>query len=355
MKIVFLSFLHGFGGAEKQNIALANEMAERGHSVWLVSLSVDNVCYELSTKVKYIYLKDTAKGVGRLLARYSAIKEFLSEIKPDITIHFWFQTAYLTSFMSKKVTGKIIYAERGDPGDKEYKGIMGLIRMISIPRIDYFIFQSKGAQEFFNQKVQRKSKIIMNPIFINDLEFPELICRRKVIVSVGRLHEQKNQKLLIMAFADISEQLEGYDLEIYGEGPLENELRILIQRLNLSKRIFLKGTCSEIHKKMIDASLFVLSSDYEGVPNTLLEAMALGLPVISTDCRPGGARYVINNKENGLLVPRNDKTALSNSMLWMLRNPQIAEKMGKSANNSVKEFSSEKIYDQWEECLRRIK
>ena len=135
MKLVFLSYLHGFGGAEKQNVMLANAMVDRGHDVTLISICADNNCYELDDRIKYIFLPDRKNGALCLLTRYQDIKSALRKIKPDATVNFWFQSAYFTALMKKSITGKVIYSERGDPGDKEYGGLLGIVRKFTLPRI----------------------------------------------------------------------------------------------------------------------------------------------------------------------------------------------------------------------------
>ena len=352
MKIVFLSYLQGFGGAEKQNVMLANAMAERGHNVTLVSISADNNCYELDKQVKYIFLPDRKTNALRLLTRFQDIKQKLIELQPDVTVNFWFQSAYMTAMMSKSTTGKVIYSERGDPGDKEYSGVLGLIRKLSLPRMDGFVFQSKGAQSYFDEKVQKRSTVIPNPVFVNTEGFPEVKERRKAIVTVGRLHPQKNQKLLIDAFSMIANQISEYTLEIYGDGELKKALQKHINDLGLSKRAFLKGTSKQIHKLIYDAALFVLSSDYEGLPNTLLEAMALGIPSISTDCKPGGAREIIDDGVDGLITPIGEADKLAVAMREMLQESEKTEIMAKKALIAMEKFQPTVIYDEWEKYFR---
>ncbi|WP_052124471.1 glycosyltransferase family 4 protein [Gallibacterium anatis] len=354
MKIVFLSYLHGFGGAEKQIIMLSNAMAEKGHNVILVSISANNLCYELSNKVKYIFLSDRKSNYLKILHRFIGIRKILNSEKPDVVVNFWFQSAYLTALMRKSITGKIVYSERGDPGDKEYSGILGIIRKLTLPRIDGFVFQSKGARDYFSENVKRKSKIILNPISFSQKDFPCVSYRRKVIVSVGRLHPQKNQKLLINAFFYIKDKFPDYTLEIYGDGYLKQDLEKYISKLGLEKRVVLKGTSKSIASKIIDASLFVLSSDYEGLPNVLIEAMVLGIPCISTDCRPGGAREIIDDGVNGFIVPRNDAYVLSKSMVKVLKNPRLAEKFSFNSRYFINKYEPCAVYNQWEEFFKRL-
>lgn len=348
MKIVFLSYLHGFGGAEKQNIMLANAMADKGHDVSLITISVNNICYDLNSNVKLYYLPDRNNNLSRIITRYIDTKDLLIKIRPDLVVNFWFQSAYLCAFMNKEFTGKVIYAERGDPGDEEYKGLLGIVRKLSLPFIDAFVFQSKGACDYFKNKIKDKSIIIPNPSFVQRDIFPNVIYRRKAIITVGRLHPQKNHRLLIDSFSLIEKDFPDFTLEIYGDGELKTNLQAYINSKNLQNKIYLMGTDKNIYEKMLDASIFVLSSDYEGLPNTLIEAMSLGVPCISTDCRPGGAKEIITQEVDGIIVPCNDKNALSYAMRYYLKNTSKANFYGRNAEINMKRFNPEVIYDKWE-------
>ena len=237
MKLLFIGYLHGFGGAEKQIIKLANEMANRDHDVTLISLYKNNECYKIHEKVKKIHIPDKGKSILKIFNRYNNLRKKIKKIKPDIIINFWFQSAYLTAFMSKRYTGKLIYSERGDPGDKEYDGILGIIRKISFKKIDGFVFQTEIAKNYFDDKISKKSTVIHNPIMIKKGEYVIPEKREKRIVTVGRLHEQKNHKFLINAFNEFSKKYEDYVLEIYGEGTLHDEIDKYINELNLHDKV----------------------------------------------------------------------------------------------------------------------
>lgn len=354
MKIVFLSYLHGFGGAEKQNVMLANSMVDKGHDVTLISICANNICYELDSRIKYIFLPDRVSGPLRIVDRFLGIRKILNEIKPDITVNFWFQSAYMTALMKKSIVGKVIYSERGDPGDKEYSGALGLVRKIVLPRIDGFVFQSNGAQNYFNDRVKERSVVIPNPVFIDRNNYPSSVVRKKRIITVGRLHPQKNHKLLIDSFALIASMFPDYSLEIYGDGELKNITQEYINEKKMGSQIKLMGTSKEIYNEMFDASVFVLSSDYEGLPNTLIEAMALGIPCISTDCKPGGARDIITHKEDGIIVPRNNPERMSEAIKYLLSNPDKSERMAAKASENMKKFQPGIVYDKWETYFGRV-
>lgn len=352
MKIALPVYLHGFGGAERQVITLANQMVDRGHEVHMLLLSDNKIKYPLSEKVSIHSLLNAEKGnlITKILNRRKALIKTLRCLNCDVVVNFNFQSAYLLTVASKTGLGKILYSERGDPGDKEYKGLMGLIRRYVLHRIDGYVFQSNGARDYFNDSyVYGHSIVIPNACFLKEEEPAEK--RTKRIVTVGRLSAQKNQRLLIESFEKIASKYHDFNLELYGEGESKDELETLTRSLGLSTRVKFMGTTTEISKKIKEASLFVLSSDYEGIPNALIEAMALGLPCISTDCRPGGARTLITNNENGIITPINDAKALANAMDYMLSHSEEAEEMALRASKITERLSPNLIYDKWEKFL----
>lgn len=354
MRLVLLAYLHGFGGAEKQIVMLANAMADRGHDVTLISISADNNCYKLNEGVDYLSLPDRCKGILRIGSRYIDIWKTLRCIKPDITVNYWFQSAYMTAMMKKSVTGKVVYSERGDPGDREYSGVLGLIRRLTLPRIDAFVFQSNAAKGYFDKRVQARSVVIPNPVLINAEPCSESETRRKSIVTIGRLHPQKNQRLLIDAFAMVAKGMPDYSLEIYGDGDLKEELQQRIRDLGLSNRAFLKGTSTHIHKLIRDASLFVLSSNYEGLPNTLLEAMALGIPVISTDYKPGGVSEIIEHGRNGWIAKRGDAESLAALIAHAIENRSDSARVAEKGKVDVSKLAPNLVYGKWNEFFKLL-
>lgn len=349
MKLLFVGYLHGFGGAEKMLINLANEMGNRNHQVYMISLSQNNPCYPLSEKIVYSYQEDQSKRrLWNICIRFKALKECIEDVKPDLVIHFNFQSAYFCAFMGGKICHKTIYAERGDPSDNEYSGVMGILRKYTFKKLKGFVFQSAGARDYFDNSIRERSVVIHNPVFINKNDYAIPLKRDKRIVTVGRLHKQKNQRLIIDAFYKVRNSLPEYKLEIYGDGEEYKDLSEYISTLNMSDRITLNGSFKNIYERIFTAALFVLSSDYEGMPNALLEAMALGIPCISTDCKPGGVREIIQNEKNGLIVPCGDSERLANAMMYILENDNIARRFSSAGKQVCDDFSPDKIYSDWE-------
>ena len=355
MKMVFIAYLHGVGGAEKQLILLANEMKKRGHEVYIISLCQNNDCFKIKDEIKRIFILDEKKGIFLKINRYQQLKKVLKEIKPDITINFWFQSASFTAFMSKKYVGKVIYSERGDPGDKEYSGLMGILRKISFKKIDGFVFQTKVAKDYFNEKIRKRSIVIHNPISLKQEQPTSQIIRENTISTIGRLHEQKNQKFLIEVFKDFLRIHPQYILEIYGEGELKTQLKELCNQLEIEKSVNFMGNKSNVHSYIYNSKMFILTSKYEGMPNALMEAMALGIPSISSNYNPKNSVYeFITNEINGMVYEEGNKQQLLECMCKIVENKKLEETLSENSKKIYEENSKEKIYNKWEKYLEDL-
>lgn len=159
---------------------------------------------------------------------------------------------------------------------------------------------------------------------------------------------QKNLPMLLMAFAQFSAKHPTYHMTIYGEGPLKNEISQLINQLGVKDNVNLAGYVTSLPQRVKDAGMYVSSSDYEGISNTMLEALAMGIPSICTDCPAGGARMCIQNKVNGILVPVGDHHALYEAMCALAEDPQLADSLSREAVKIRETFHVEKIAAMWE-------
>ncbi len=175
----------------------------------------------------------------------------------------------------------------------------------------------------------------------------------KNIATFGRLSKQKNHQLIIKAFSQISNKYPDVCMKIYGEGEEEKNIRELIVQFGLVNRVRLMGNTKNVKEKMLETDIFVLSSNYEGLPNALIEAMAVGIPCISTEC-PTGPRDLIKNEVNGLLVPCNDTSAMASAMERLLLSYELRKKLGIAANKKIKEeYTIERIIKQLENKIWR--
>ena len=359
MKILFCIGCMNKGGAERVMANLANYFSIENDVVIVIS-SNDDSKYELSKHVDLLKLdkeKFIKNGVIRNIKRITMLKKIIKNFKPDIIISFLPEPSFRVLFIKTFCRiCPVIVSVRNDP-KVEYKNLFNRIIMkILYPFADGFVFQTEEAQQYFSKKKKKKSVIIPNPLkeeFVTRKKYKGI--RDKIIVNVGRLEEQKNHELLIDAYKDLENEIDGYKLIIYGEGTLREKLENKIKELDLEKKVILFGEVQNIPEKIEKASLFVLTSRFEGMPNALMEAMALGLPCIATDCPCGGVRKLIINKENGIVIKNNDLSELKNAIRYVINNPKNAEKLGIEAQKICVNMNPEKINGLWENYIQSIK
>lgn len=243
---------------------------------------------------------------------------------------------------------KVICCERNNPRKTDDAYRFEEIQQI-YERADYVVFQTAVVRNLFNENVRGHCSILPNPVGVTCLRKPDPDHR---IVNAGRLVTQKNQELLINAFGRFHEKHPEYSLSIYGAGPLHGVLAEKIRILNLQKAVCLEGSSKQLHKDICDAEIFVLSSDYEGLSNALLEAMMMGFPCISTDCE--GSTDVIENGVNGLLVPRGDEDELVSALTLLAENAELRENLGRRARETSKRFRRKEVCQEWAEMIEKV-
>lgn len=342
------------GGAERVISNLANYLSHR-YNVNIVVNTLDNIAYELDPSIKLFELdnKKIKNPLFRNVYRIKQTKKILPTLKSDIIVSFLPMPSLRVLLLRKYLKTKIIISDRNDP-KVEYNNIFTK-RLFSYlySKADGVIFQTEEQKSFFPKKVRDKSNIIYNSLkedFIIDLGGIE---KENRIINVGRYENQKNQMLLIHSFGDIANQFPEYKLVIYGTGSLKEKLSLEIERMNLKSRISLCEPVKNIKQELYKSKIFVLSSDYEGMPNSLLEAMACGLACISTDCPCGGPREIIND-ENGILIPVSSQEELTKSLIRLLKDEDEMIKMGNKAKMVKNKFNPKEINKQWENFILKI-
>ena len=353
MKItLFIGGLSG-GGAERVMCNIANYLVNHEHVVEILTISDDSSPYYLNKKVSthsLISSKEKRSFVKDSLTRFIRLRKYLRNRVCDVYVVMIPLTTILLLAFRNLTKAKIIVSERSYPEfyDK-WKRV--LLKKLA-HRADGWVFQTDAAMGWYQGKLGKsKTIIIPNAINFDFLGNIEIAEKRPVIVSVGRLKGMKNHTLLINAFSRICDKYPEYVLEIYGEGEAKGVLEDLINNLNLNTRVHLMGFQNNINEKIKNASLFVLSSNHEGMPNALIEAMAMGLPCISTDCDGGGAKFLIKDGVNGLLVPKNDVEVMAEAMDKLLSNPKLANQLGVEAHQICERLAPEKIYSEWEKFI----
>lgn len=360
MNILFITNSIGYGGAEKSLAFVANGLDARGHRISIANLcgvpkeiGVKTQEFNESINITNVSLKNTGK-----LKRYSQLKELLKysrSYKPDIVVGLTAFPNFYSVIIAKIIGAKSIISERGNPFKtfSDTKADRFIINVIN--HAAGAVFQTEGAAELYSSRLRNKGTIIPNPIFIKDdslLQGGKAKRRDKTVVSVGRFNIfQKRNDIMLQAFARFHQSHPDYILKLYGSGEDEKVIRNLISDLGLSESVRMMGVSNSPMKDIIDDGVFLITSDYEGIPNSLLEAMAIGMPVVSTDCTPGGARMLIQDHINGLLVPVGDVSAIASALCEFAENSELAQKCGANARDIVRRFDPKDILDQWEHYL----
>lgn len=350
--ITFAILSLGYGGAERVTVNLANKFAEKGYNVTIITYFDTPSAYELSERVRIIncHCNKNNKLLGFLQGIINT-RKLVKQINADIVVSLLTQTNIMLILSLLNTRIPLIISERNDPKRDPKKRLYRILRFMFYRFAEGFVFQTEGAKRYFSKNIQRKSCIIHNPVYIRYNQYKNINAREKAIVNVGRLYEQKNQKLLIKAFSKIANEFPEYKLYIYGEGVLRESLSMLIKNLNLENRVILAGIKEDLWDSIYLSSMFVLSSDYEGMPNALMEAMALGLPCVSSDCSPGGPASLINHGKNGLLFPVNDEEKLAECMRMILLDNDLAQSLSLNAKEICNTHSSDKIFLEWENYI----
>ena len=346
-KIIFVIGSMRRGGAERVISILANEYADNGWEVQIITLLDDSNDYILRDSIKVINITDDKKSrIQKIPFWLIQLRRTFKQFNPDAIVSFIARINILTLIASLGLNIKIIISERNDPKSDGRSWIVKIATYLLYPLAKSIVFQTDWAKSCFPQNIQNKGIIIANPV---DVTITASKNKENKIVAVGRLLEQKNHKLLINAFSKVIEKYPDYKLYIYGEGKLRRELVNQVEELNISDNVFMPGNVLNIHEKISDAEMFVLSSDYEGLSNALLEAMMMGLPCISTNC--AGSNEVIEHEKNGLLVPIKDAKSLSESIVRLIQDRELAEKLGKNAMACSVKFKSENVISDWKNVI----
>ena len=349
--IVFVMNNIGDGGAERVGVTVAKYMAAQGNHVSIVKMFSTYNDYSVAGIDKIVTLPNSSNKYLKHFKRLLAFQKFCRKNKTDVVIVMGVGDMMIHYFKKLHPKVKLILSERNDPVSQySVDKVLGKRVNKYLACAERVVFQTQDAQNYFEENVQKKGVIIHNKKK-KDLPDPFSGVRRKEIVNFCRLNPQKNLPHLFEAFGKLHQDYPDYTLRIYGRGELKESLTELIKKHKQSEYIYIEDFASDIHQKIRDAAMFVSSSDFEGISNSMLESMAIGLPVICTDCPAGGARMMIEHKKNGLLVPVGDADALYHGMKYIIENPDHAAKMSAEAVKIRQRLAEDVICQQWVELL----
>ncbi len=354
----YIGSLHK-GGAERVFVNLAEYFLQQGYRVTMVTQYQKENEYELPGECKRVLSDLTPEEMCRsriknFCYRVRKLRRIWKEEKPQLVLSCIGKNNFMAIVTTMFTKTKAVVSVVGETKE-EYPGrlMRGLANFL-FPYASGVILQTERSKYFFCKRVRSKAVILpnsLNPDFIKPRYKGE---REKRIVAVGRMDANKNHEMMLRAFAALTDKYPAYTLTIYGDGELHSYLESLAKELGIAHKVSLPGVVFDVAERIERAALFLLTSYSEGVSNALIEALATGLPVISTDVPSGGTVELMTDGENGLIIPTGDVKALENAMDRLLGDPEYADRLGRNAAKIQERLSPDRVNGLWKDYFEKI-
>ncbi len=349
--VIFVTISMTGGGTERVIANLANHYVSIGVKTTILMIGGDDVAYELDDRVDIRCLSGRTGGsLSGRLGRIKAMRGAFKEEDGAVIIAMGTVASMFAVLANTGLKKRVIVSERNDPNRLNHRPIKSyekMLRNMLYLRADKLVCQTPDAMESFPKCIRNKAVIIMNPLNETGVVSKAGYQREKIVMTAGRLTAQKNHKLLIDAFAKFAKAYPEYRLEIYGKGDMEEELREYIGDRNLSHCIKMCGFTDALGDRLSEAMMYVSSSDWEGISNSLMEALSSGIAVIATDCPMGGSRMLIEDGVNGRLVPVNNVDKLAEAMESLADSSSLWDKVSANAVRIRDIATVDEIAKQW--------
>lgn len=342
-----------FGGAERVLSILSSTFADSFEEVtYLLWMDIPD-CYKIDPRIRLVRLPDIS-GTNNKIKNIRAFRQFVEAEEPDLVVSFLTPFNMLALMSGIAGRHKVIVCERNDPNNIKGGWIMRQLRNQLYRKADLCLMQTEHEMAAYPKYIRKKSRVIYNPVNMATDYLGSAIKADKenLIVSVGRLHPQKNQAMMIKMMQRLHPIFPTYKLVIYGEGEIRSNLEKMISDLGLEDVVSLPGSSSKVWDSISHAKCFILSSNYEGMSNALIEAMCLGLPVIST--KVSGSTDLIQDGVNGLLIDVGDEDALFEKAKYLLDNPDSAESMAAEATKVYDKLALDTIGREWVKVINEV-
>lgn len=347
MKIVIAIDHFKEGGAERVASVLANFLCAQNDVYTIVVTSGKGYFLDRRIKQRILQGEESSKFL-RIPQRLFSFKRALREIQPDAIVAFanYMSIYAVSAFLLSGIKGvRLIVSERTDPTREPNNRIVRLLRNWAYSKADRLVCQTEWVSSYFRTLGMENTVVIPNPLTSSLPKWQGI--NSTSIITACRIEPQKNLPLLLSAFKIFHTSHPETNLFVYGKGTLVKELKDLCYQLEIDKFVHFEGFSTDIHQIMASSYMYISSSDYEGISNSMLEALGVGMPTVCTDCPVGGAAMFIQGGENGMLTQVGNKNDLANKMDELYSNHELALKCSKNARVSVKWINVENIIDKW--------
>ena len=336
----------GHGGAERVLSILSRAFADNYDEVIYLMWLKDEVFYEIDPRVRLVFLPDIS-GHNNRYREILSFRKFVKKENPDLILSFLTPFNMLVQVATIGLGIKTVVCERNDPHYVPGGKIMEMLRDFTYLWADGILAQTDYSRECYKGRLRKKTSVIYNPVMMTEDNVGSALTTKKQdrIISVGRLHPQKNQKMMIDAFSLFLVTHPTYELLIYGEGPLKQELIEYCKKREVSGSVKFMGHSNQVWEEIKKSKVFVLSSIAEGMSNALIESMCLGMPVVST--KVAGAVDLIKDGENGYLVDLNDSETMSERLSRITDDENLSKNLGTEASRLYLILNEKTICNQW--------
>lgn len=378
----------GSGGAERVVSLLANRMCEDGHDIQIVCLKYNDVYYTLHNRIKVVAATEHASN--RIMELFW-LRKYIQKEKPDVVIPFTEGVYCFTILALLGTRIPIIASERLDPAAMSLP--RKFLKRLLLPYADWLVVQTESIKAYFPKSIQKKTSVIYNPVNDEAFENPRMDSRvqsskrkradsydhsghdfchnsskqtsltdlvapkiqsskQNRIISVARLYPQKNQKMMIEAFARIADEFPDWQLVIFGEGPLRSSLELLVKSLQLNERVLLPGRTEHVIEELRKSKIFCLSSDYEGMSNSMIEAICVGLPIVTTNV--SGVKELVDDNINGFVVECGNVDRMCSALSSLMGNESLMNCFAQKSFERRRLFQMDVVNNKWNSLINQV-
>lgn len=331
---------------------LCEFMHEAGYSTELLETEKHRDEYAREIHFATHSLNCSGSGFSNQFLRLLRLDSYLRKSNPDVLISLDCSYKYLNIILKRNQFRnlKLVLSER-NYSKSLYSDKTCRLYNKMYNRAAAVVFQTKEQRECYDLKLLDKTCILPNPLTKLDREWAGESNR---VVTACRLVPPKNLPLLLEAFSLFKKDHGSYVLDIYGDGPLREELMRECGRLGINRSVTIRPFTADVHEYISTAGMFVSSSDVEGLQNALLEAAAMGVPCVATDCDGGGAHAILDGGRRGLLVPKGDARRLAEAMSILADDKPLARRLSAEASSLKDAWAADRVCASWVKFLEEV-